>query len=322
MNVFKDLSTSLARFVYAWLVPSATAIAAFVVVVLPDLQRVAGEHVLGVGTGTLGAAILFSLAVLMLSVLFAYTSLPLYRLLEGYTMPRRLQRVLLRRRLREWYRLRALVDSGVGSHAERGLLLESRAAYPDSPTLVMPTRLGNAMRAMERYGLERFGLHSQIFWYELQSVAPDNLRRDTEDARAGVDFFISAIAHLLLLGTVATTVATLTAAAAPSFGWASAVLGLVSFLLVPIAYDRAVRNVMEWRLTVRALVNTGRTKLAVALGVRLPDSFAEERRLWTRYGRLVVSGGSAQSVGALDKYRRGDDGITTDESETPGVTSA
>jgi hypothetical protein len=283
-GLFKDLSTSLARFVYAWLVPSATAVAAFSVLVLPDLRRATGSAGSGVNSEPLTVAGLFAIAVLLLSIVFAYTSLPIYRTLEGYTLPGRLQRRLLKRRLREWYRLRALADRRGGSATDRGKLLERLAAYPNHAEDVMPTRLGNALRALERYGVDRFGLDSQSLWYELLAVTPDNLRRDAEDARASVDFFLSAIAHLTLLATVSAGVAIV------SGGLGSALVAVVSLSLIPVAYNGAVLNVGESRAAVQAVVNTGRFKLPVALGLRLPSSFADERELWTAYRSLVAYG--------------------------------
>lgn len=280
-GLFKDLSTNLARFVYAWLVPSATAVAAFAALVLPDLRGAGATHRT---LEPLEAVGLFAVAVLLLSIIFAYTSLPVYRALEGYTLPHKLRRRLLRRRTREWYRLRALVERNAGSATERGVLLERLAGYPGSADDLMPTRLGNALRGMERYGVDRFGLDSQHLWYELLAVAPDNLRRDTEDARASVDFFLSAIVHMVLLAVVAAGVAVGTD------GITSALVAVVSLILIPIAYQRAVLNVGEWRAAVQALINTSRFKLPPVLGLQVADDLAAERRLWRAYTRFVVYG--------------------------------
>ena len=206
MSLFKDLSGSLARFIVAWLVPSVAAVAVFAVLVLPDLRDVTPGGLLD-RRPPLQAAVQFSIAVLVLSVLFAYVSLPIYQFLEGYTMPVRLARRLKRRHVRHLYRLRAQFEHELRTDQGWEFTLERLAAYPESPEHVMPTRLGNALLAMEEYGGKRFGLDNQTLWYELLSTTSDGFRRDAEDARAGVDVFISALVHLTLLGTTAAVVA-------------------------------------------------------------------------------------------------------------------
>jgi hypothetical protein len=122
---------------------------------------------------------------MVVAVAFAYGALPIYRMLEGYAMPASLQRLLRERRLREWYRLTAMTDRLRDGDVAWLLAHERLKAYPSSADQVLPTRLGNALRAMESYGREVFGLDSQTLWYELQSIAPDNLRRDIKTDRRG-----------------------------------------------------------------------------------------------------------------------------------------
>lgn len=301
-TLFRDLSAGFARFVYAWLVPSATAVAVFLLAVLPDLRRVAGSNVLGVHGTALGSVAVFAIAVLIISVVFAYTSLPAYRLLEGYTIPRWLTRRSMKRHVRAWYRIQALLELETESGSETGLTTEDLSAYPDSVEDVLPTRLGNALRSMERYGLGRYGLDSQLLWYELQSMASPTLRRDNEDARATVDFFLAAIVHSALLGFIATAIGVASVAHGP-VGVASISVAVACALLVPLAYRQAVRNVDEWRSTTQALVNLGRTTLPTALGFRQARSFKEERQFWESYRSLVIYGPHEDDLRFLDPRR-------------------
>ena len=177
-DLFNALRSSFGRFVYAWLVPSVVTTAVFWFLLLPDIGTIhsaGGEAVSG-----LGAVAVFSITAFTISVLFAYTALHTYRFLEGYTIPRRIANRLRRRHIREWYRLHYLWDLDLAPHAKRGRLKERMQAYPDDVESVLPTRLGNAMRAMELYGVTRFGLDSQSLWYELQSVAPGTFDRTKE----------------------------------------------------------------------------------------------------------------------------------------------
>jgi hypothetical protein len=297
MNFFQDLSGGLARFIYAWIVPSATTVALFALLVLPDLSSRAPSFVKAVTGSSSQTLAALSIAVLLLSVLFAYASLPIYRLLEGYTLPARAARSLRRRRLLEWHRLEARARATPPTSPGYQLNLERLAAYPSRPTLIRPTRLGNSFTALEEYGIDRFGLDSQTFWYELQSVASPSLRTDTEDTRAGIDFFISAVAHLTLLALCAGGVA------AATHGVTSTVTCVVAIVLAPLAYRQAVNNVDEYRVAVRALIHMGRKDLAEKLGYRLPDTFEEERWMWERLHWLVEKGNSEGQMSDLDDLR-------------------
>jgi hypothetical protein len=293
-ELFKALSGSLGRFVYAWLVPSLVTGAVFLLLVLPTMGA---EPAISADLSGLGFAAIFALAVLTISVVFAYLAVPIYRFLEGYTLPRQLARRLRRRQLQEWHRLHRLQQFHSSRGNPLGEVRERLQAYPEDPESLLPTRLGNALRSMERYGGRRFGLDSQTVWYELQSVSPENLRRDAGDARATVDFFVSSVAHLSFLSIVSAT------AAVAARSITAFLVALVSALLVPAAYRGAVHNVAEWRSTVQALVNVGRVKLAPALGLELPPTFLEEQEMWRSWTGLVTYGSHDSYLRVLDRRR-------------------
>jgi len=295
-SFFAALSGGLTRFIYAWLMPAAVVVVVFGLLVLPY----ASPNRLSLsakGTSTTEVVLVFVLSVMVLSVLFAYTSLPLYRFLEGYTMPRRLKQPLLRRRYREWYRAREPLERYLDGDDGQQLDLEQVARYPTSADDLLPTKLGNALRGMEYYGDATFGLDSQTLWHELQAVANDNLRRDTEDARAGVDFFISALAHLIMLAVASGVVAVMSRRVPPALVAAGA-LGLA-----PLAYVQAVRNVANWRSSVQALVHLGRLPLARALGFAMPPTFSAEREMWQMFAGVVHFGPREGYLKALDRRR-------------------
>lgn len=89
-DLFKAFSSGLAQFVYAWILPSAIACGVFAAVVLPTL----GAPIVDLNL-FLGSAV-YVLSTLTLSVAFAYAARPIYRFLEGYSMPRGMARRLLK----------------------------------------------------------------------------------------------------------------------------------------------------------------------------------------------------------------------------------
>lgn len=310
-DLFKALSSGLGRFVYAWLMPSVVVTGLIYFLLLPywPLQSgraSAGDSAARVNPVVQGAS--FLLVALTLSVVFAYCSRALYQFLEGYTMPRWLKRRLQKRMQRKFLQLRALTRSG--ATAERLIAAEQLKGFPERCGDVMPTRLGNALKAMESYGASRFGLDSQTLWYEMQSVAGADLKRDADETQGATDFFISAVAHLLLLSVAG--VATF----ATSLQVHSLIIALVSTSLVYPAYRQAVKNVSEWRWTIQALVNTTRPALATALSLRLPPTHAEELKMWTTVSTLIHYGPDEQTLRLLDQYRLNAEASSNDDAKT------
>ncbi|MFH9709670.1 hypothetical protein ACH4MW_33980 [Streptomyces luteogriseus] len=125
------------------------------------------------------------------------------------------------------------------------------------------------------------------------------LRRQSELARASVDFFV-----VLPAGHVAvafTAVLALAGGSRPDrLALVSTLVGLA--LLVPVWYRSAVTATDEWAAAVRALVDTGRKPLAASLGLALPQTLAAERDMWTMVSRLSRLPYHERAA-ALDRYR-------------------
>lgn len=282
-DLVKSLFAGFSRFVLAWLLPSIATLAVFVAFVYPAVSSsYLFRSVSRISGSALAKSVVFIVSAVLLGMLLSLASRPLYRVLEGYLLPRPVRQWLLRRQVRRWLRLRAAYERTPRNWVtQRGVIREQLGDYPNRRERLLPTRLGNALKALETFGVDRFSLDSQTFWYELNALAPERARKDADDARASVDFFISFVAHLALLSLVSLIVAATTGSGA------ILVVGVSSAALVKLAYDAAVRNITDWRYAVQALVNLGRVPLATALGYQLPATLKEEQALWNGWGRFV-----------------------------------
>src|SRR4051812_27002547 len=105
------VSSGPLRFLYAWILPSAVVAGIYFTVVAPRawstdlLQSSNTGSVLVIGSAVLLATLTVSAAVGLLS-------LPIYRVLEGYTIPRWLSRRLRRRQMVRWRRLQVMTRRG------------------------------------------------------------------------------------------------------------------------------------------------------------------------------------------------------------------
>lgn len=298
-DVFKTMTAGFSRFVMAWIVPSVATLAIFSIFLYPELL---GNPVLApiakvASTGRIQAVLVFVFGALLLSLLFSLGGLSLYRLLEGYTLPSPLRRSWTRSEARRMLRLQRMYRLTPAARvAERGQLKEQLVLYPTRRAEILPTRLGNAFKAVETYGDRQFSLDSQAFHFELSGVAPDRLERDLEDTRAQVDFFLGFVGQLGLLAAIS-----IVTAVGKTSGIALA-LALVSALLARLAYRAAIKNMTDLRYAVQARVHIGRPSLAVALGYRLPSSLERERRMWAAWTNFVERG-DASGLQKMDRYR-------------------
>src|ERR1700761_4172715 len=63
-------------------------------------------------------------------------------------------------------------------------------SYPSRRAAIMPTRLGNVLRAAELRPLDKYGLDTAICWPRLWLLIPDAVRSDVGESRAEMDVAI------------------------------------------------------------------------------------------------------------------------------------
>jgi hypothetical protein len=272
-DLYGSVWGALAAYIQSWVLPSTIGVGFFVLALLPaveDKQPWSGLE----GVSGAEAALLFGFATLIVSFVLASSARPLLRLLEGYTLrPLWLRKRWIekqgarRRQLRERIAQSSSVD-------EQLRLREQLNQFPRRATWVLPTRLGNALRAGETYGWRQYGLSTVDLWTRLVSVAGDKVVEQLTQSRAVLDFFVALIG--LSGGLVAATAAAALWAQEPDV-----LLWLLPLcLLVPLWYSRAVAAVTWHAQAMQALADLARVPLAEKLGIRLPGDLASERGVW------------------------------------------
>jgi hypothetical protein len=219
-------------------------------------------------------------------------ALTVIRLLEGY-WPRALQ--TLRRRLtargarrkeeaeQRWGALQARWETGTASAdevAELVALERSLAALPADARELMPTRLGNVLRAAESRPGEKYGLDAVQCWPRLWLVLPDATKQ--EIGAAGADLNTSATwwtwGALVAVWTVFTPLALVVAAVAAA-----------------LAYGALVGSAMRYGQLVEAAFDVHRGLLYDALGRPRPEHAAAERRAGQEITQLLLRGPATTS---------------------------
>lgn len=287
-DLLKSFTAGFSRFALTWLLPSGSFFLAVWFLLIPQW----GGFAVLIGSyqrlGVVESALLLVVISLTISLVFSLASLPMYRFLEGYSLPSFLSQAWTRRQIVRKRRLSAMAARLVSVPSlgnKRAIYLEQLAQYPLSESLILPTRLGNAYKALESYGHDNFGLDSQSLWYELQAVSTDRLRQDSDDARASVDFFVSLTIYLAIFSALAMGTFVL------SYETSVLGAGVAALILGRWSYLSAVRNTTDWRWSVQALIHVNRVALANALGYRVPATLNDERRLWGAWSAMANRGG-------------------------------
>ncbi len=279
-------------FLVGWVFPSFLSVTIFGVFIGASDQKVSLLQL-----NTASQAVAVAVAAFALGLLLSAVQTQLYRLLEGYYFPARLQvaRQNHHRQRRDSLAKKRDAAANTLKNAARdspdpsgqalrlGLLSERLRRYPLDNSQIAPTRLANAVRAFEVYGWHHFCVDSQALWYELISVAPERTRADVERARAGVDFFVALVYLSALGGAVSIVMGFLHGE--PTLGLIA--VGVTALCLAPLWYQLAVRSTDNWYQAMQALVNLGRKPLAESLNLTLPSTIEEERKMWRSVGWLV-----------------------------------
>jgi hypothetical protein len=296
-ELYSNLWGSLSGFVQTWLLPSAIACGFFTLVLLPALDGVSPwsqiKDLQGAERG-----LLFVFASLVVSFLLAATARPLTRVLEGYALwPPALKVRMTARQIEKRKALRKQIGEATEADAVR--LRQRLNRYPRKSALVLPTRLGNALRAGETYGYVQYGLSTVGLWTRLTAVADENTNNQLNQAKAIFNFFVAMIWLSMALSLVTAAVAVVTDETTPVW-WVPFLLALL-----PLWYGRALESVTWYAQGMHALVDLNRGKLADALGLRLPGTLEEERELWEAVSEYAAWGpgweGSAAWVKVLDE---------------------
>lgn len=226
-----------------------------------------------------GMLLLVTLAAYLLNLL----ARPIAHLYEGYAWPRFLRRWRTKQVRREWEKLRreraeAALARAMGRYASVQERLHYE--YPPEADLLLPTRLGNIVRAAEAYPGRTYGMDAPFWWPRLWPLLPQEQRDALEDALTTM----MAALNLGLLLPAVTVYATVYVARSPiplAWAWACAVLlagGFFSWLCVQGASVQA----RAYGQQIRVAVDLHRFALFAALRFPVPATPVEERVLWEK----------------------------------------
>lgn len=219
--------------------------------------------------------------VTVLSVLIYNFQYSITRLFEGYWPRLGIFRWLRNSRTelhhRRWEYLEILKDS-VNNSTERIEIMEEQLIfYPPRIHLkrLMPTRIGNILRASEIYAYDHYGIDSSIVWTRLRPLLPDQVVTPLENNMIAIDF-------LLLMSVLATIFTLLWCPVLAIFTnrWELFLLCSLGWPLSWMCYKSAVQSATAYSEQLKAIFDLYRHRLLEALKFSIPTDTETEYELW------------------------------------------
>lgn len=240
-----------------------------------------------------------TLGLLLLVTLFGYLlrafARPIIRTYEGYWPWRPVQAWGISRQRKRRERLRR--QRAQARHSgDRAAYNRAQAAlyreYPPRADRLLPTRLGNVLRAAEDYSTSRYGLDGVFWWPRLEPLLPEALLTRLEAAFMGLMALLNlatlaVLYALLVLGDLLLYWTGYLHAGAGGRWWTWPLGAAFSLVVGYGIYRGAVAQAQAYGDLIRVAYDEHRFRVLDALHVPRPGTPAEEHGLWQRLTRWL-----------------------------------
>jgi hypothetical protein len=173
--------------------------------------------------------------------------------------------------------------------------------YPSKGYDILPTRLGNVIRAFESYPFRQYKIEAITFWPRLTGTIESGYASAIDDAKTSFDFMLncsalSSLSAMIALGVGLVHPIPFTSVALFS-GWLAEVLSFA--LLGWLFYIWSISQAKGWGGLVKGAFDLYRWDLLKQLGHnRVPQTLEEERDLWDSISVQIIYGDSPRFVAA------------------------
>lgn len=159
---------------------------------------------------------------------------------------------------------------------------DSRFRFPDEDRL-LPTTLGNVLRAAEDRAGVRYGIDSVTLWPRLHALLPEELAAGIEDEVTQLDVSVRLVITWLTAGVVgAGLLITHPHGVTQHPSWLAVVA--VMFLLAQLSYRGAVESALAHGRDIEVAIDLYRGRVLDNARLPLPDRLSDER---VRFGELI-----------------------------------
>jgi len=290
----------------------------------------------------------------MLLVITSWVAFYLYsstdwtiKLYEGYGFPQFISMILIFRIRQSWHQKQIEIYEAMRGEFKKPAklqdddfkdrrklaLIEIQGLEGESPideNDLLPTRLGNVLRASELYADEKYKLNSLVMFPKLIHVLPSHFANELEDKNNRFIFLLHSSFLSCILGLVSLIVGLADIIAVPLCKYtfmpnffANSVcakgfiyrgfsvlspggyllLGLLFFITGYIIYRISVSAAREFALQIRAGFDLYRFDLLRQLNYQLPATLNEEKQIWELLSEYFIAGNRLQFADVSFPYQ-------------------
>lgn len=175
-------------------------------------------------------------------------------------------------------------QTAAGRHTRATAATRLEERYPEAFDDLLPTRLGNTLRATQEYAYSRWGLDTWAVWPRIQTLLSEQERELVSDSEAELAFFLNSALVAFLVGVLLLVDSIwhspLPLAAAPLY----AIPFILSYLLYRLSIGAAVR----WGAFQRAAVDLHRLELLEKIGFPKPSTLTGQYAVARALNRFLL----------------------------------
>jgi hypothetical protein len=161
----------------------------------------------------------------------------------------------------------------------RNSLYNKLLTMPPGREDVMPTMLGNVLKAVEVYPATRYHLDAVLIWSRLQPELPAECSDSLQVAKTSFDLMVTLSASFIVFG-IPLTLWILVRWSPYLPPWVALITILLAVSLSWISYLNAVQAGVQYGERIKAAFDLYRWKVLQSLHLKLPENFMQEQQLW------------------------------------------
>jgi hypothetical protein len=165
-----------------------------------------------------------------------------------------------------------------------------------------PSRLANIAAAHREYGLQRYGMDTELIWLRMLKIAKadSGFYPVLEDAKTQLDFSVAATAllgiHAFLWPAVFVPALFWLRTPTPYPYLLVALIAVLAVVATRVFYEMVLQNYRTFTEAVRSAIDLYRFDLLAALHIPLPNDARKEKQLWEQLSTWTVREGDASSI--------------------------
>jgi hypothetical protein len=300
LGTFIDKATTLLdkRFLLAWWFPTLiTSSIGLLLYSWPKNWEPLEQYFSALQSGTFSTQLMIILGTLLLTLVLAHLlqafSISIVQFWEGY-WPRNLWNRYMKTRevTGRWNYLRGERRGASSVNLESFDSIHERLfyGYPSREDRLLPTRLGNTLRAAEDYAQTTYGMDAIFWWPRLWLILPEAAQQQIDDSETPMIALLNFTTQIVLISLFGSIYLGLQFMGAwqlwMAFGAACMIL-IVGLALAFLIYRSAVSQAKVYGMLIRSAVDLYRFDLLKALHQALPPNIDAEQKLWDDLVRWI-----------------------------------